>query len=242
MKSIAIIPARYGSSRFPGKPLALINGRPMVQIVYEKVKSSKLLDRVIIATDDIRIFNTAISFGGDVIMTSKKHSSGTDRIVEVLQKLDCIFDIVLNIQGDEPMICSEMIERLIEGLNDPRIMVSTLKKEILEKELIINPDIAKVITDFNNDAIYFSRLPIPYDRDELNQIKYYKHIGMYGYRSEFFNFYKTFPLANLEEAEQLEQLRILYYGYKIKVLEVYSESIGVDRPEHLSLVEKYLRN
>lgn len=178
MKIIAIIPSRYNSSRFPGKPLALINKKPMIQWVYEKTLESKLLQKVFVATDDKRIYDKVVSFGGNAIMTSSNHSSGTERIAEAFAKINQDFDIILNIQGDEPMIQPEMIEKLVEGLGDPEVQVSTLKKEITDENQIFNSDIAKVITDHKDCAIYFSRSTIPYDRDGIIDVKYFKHIGM----------------------------------------------------------------
>lgn len=240
LKIIAIIPARYNSSRFPGKPLAQIAGKPMIQWVYENTSKSKLVQKVIVATDDDRIYDCVKSFGGIVTMTSKKHSSGTERITEVLKKMDERFDIVLNIQGDEPVISKEVIEDLIKALNDSDAEIATLKKEITDNTQIENKDIAKVITDANDNAVYFSRLPIPYLRNDSSKLKYYKHIGVYAYRCEFF---KAYPMMNntmIEEAEQLEQLRFIYYGYKIKVHEIFTDLIGVDRPEHITLIEKII--
>lgn len=234
-KILAIIPSRFQSSRFPGKPLALINNKPMVQWVYERVSSIKEIADVYVATDDKRIFDAVTSFKGKAIMTGEC-SCGTDRVYQACQMIDA--DIVLNIQGDEPMIKTEMIRDLISAFNDPTVNMATLKKEITAKEDILNPNIAKIITDANNDAIYFSRCSIPYNRDNRDDVKYYKHIGVYGYTKEFLKKFVTLPPSNLEKAEQLEQLRAIENGYKIRVVETQFQSIGVDIPEHIFIVEK----
>lgn len=240
-KVVAVIPARYASSRFPGKPLAKIHGKPMIQWVYERVKGVEDINDVYVATDDEIIFNTVKSFGGKIIMTSKEHKSGTDRISEAVHKIADDIDIVLNIQGDEPMIKKEMIKELIGAFEDNSVNMATLKKRIYEKEDIDNPNIAKVITDENNDAIYFSRSTIPYNRDGVENIKYFKHIGVYGYKKEFLMEFSNLKESKLEQLEQLEQLRVIENGYKIRVIETQNESIGVDLPEHIKKVESLLK-
>lgn len=241
-KIIAIIPARYSSSRFPGKPLALIKNKPMIQWVYEAVSKIKEIEEVYVATDDERIAECVKGFEGEYILTSNKHKSGSDRLAECVGKLDLKDDdIVLNIQGDEPMIKEEMIKTLISAFDDGEVYMATLKKQIYEDNEINNPNIAKVITDVNNYAIYFSRSTIPFNRDGIDGIKYYKHIGVYGYTKEFLQKFTKLENRNLEQAEQLEQLRAIENGYKIKVLETKHQSIGVDLPEHISIIENEMR-
>ena len=239
MKVLAVIPARYSSSRFPGKPLALINGKPMIQMVYENVSKSDLINETIVATDDLRIFNEVMAFGGKSIMTSPNHLNGTQRVVETYEILNDDYDIVLNIQGDEPLVKQTMIKKLIDGLADEKTLISTLKKRIKSLSDIKSRDIAKVVSNRFDEAIYFSRSIIPYsDRPEVNN--YYKHVGMYGYKSAFLKSYHDLDSVVIEQCESLEQLRFLYYGISVKVLEIFDEIIGVDRPEHISLVEKKL--
>lgn len=237
---IAIIPSRYGSTRFPGKPLAKINDKPMIQWVYEKVKKVSEIDAVYVATDDERIFEVVNSFNGNVVMTSSENSSGTDRIAEALKKIPHKFDIVLNIQGDEPMIREEMLIPLINSFEDSEVYYSTLKYEISNEKEINDPNIAKVITDNMGYAIYFSRRTVPYNRDDFQKSKYYKHIGVYAYRYDFLFEFSKMNSSYLENMEQLEQLRAIENGYKIKVIESKYQSIGVDLPEHISILEKYL--
>ena len=206
MKIIAVIPARYESSRFPGKPLADICGKPMICWVYEAVAKVEEISEVYVATDDERIYNTVENFGGKAVMTGKC-SCGTERIAEASRDVEC--DVVLNIQGDEPMIQKEMILDLISAFQDDFVEMATLKKRITSEEEINNPNIAKVITDVNNDAIYFSRSNIPYNRDGRIGVKYYKHIGVYGYKKDFLERFIAWERSSLEQAEELEQLRDL---------------------------------
>lgn len=236
-KVVAVIPARYKSTRFPAKPLSLIHGKYMIQWVYERVSKVEEISDTYVATDDARIYDAVISFGGKAIITSEVHQSGTDRITEAIEKIEESFDIVLNIQGDEPMIKTEMIKKLISAFNDDQVEMATLKKEITEMDEINNPNIAKVITDKEDNAIYFSRSVIPFNRDNRENIKYFKHIGVYGYKKEFIKTFSSLGQSSLEVFEQLEQLRALENGYKIRVLETKHQSIGVDLPEHIQIVE-----
>ena len=235
---ISIIPARYQSSRFPGKPLAEILGKPMIQWVYERVSSVPEIADVYVATDDQRIYDTVLGFDGKAIMTGEC-SCGSDRVYQACENIEA--DIILNIQGDEPMIKTEMIEDLISAFDDPEVKMATLKKEITAEADINNPNIAKLITDENNNAIYFSRSTIPYNRDGRDDIKYYKHIGVYGYTKEFLKTFVSLPQSSLENAEQLEQLRAIENGYKIRVIETQYQSIGVDLPEHIAIVEEEMK-
>lgn len=238
---IAVIPARYESSRFPGKPLALICEKPMIQWVYERTRAVSELDSVYVATDDIRIKQCVESFGGSVLMTSQNHESGTDRIAECVRILGLDDDdVVLNIQGDEPLIQKQMITDLISTMKSNTDM-GTLKELIVSEKDIENPNIVKVVTDIEDNALYFSRYPIPYNRGNVECIEYYRHIGVYAYKSSFLLRFSTLSKSNLEIVECLEQLRVLENGYKIKVKRTNSSSIGVDTPEQLQLVEMAMK-
>lgn len=241
MKKIVIIPARYQSSRFPGKPLALINGKTMIQWVYENVKEVKALDEVYVATDDERIFNAVQTFGGKALMTSSAHTCGTDRLAECASILALKDeDIVLNIQGDEPLIKPQMVLDLLSTFDSEDVYMGTLKKLIDEDEELENPNVVKVITDTNDNAIYFSRYCLPYER-EGKHVKHYKHIGAYGYKTWFLYKFSKMKKTSLEMAESLEQLRVIENGLKIKVKETIYQTIGVDTPEQIELVEQELR-
>lgn len=235
MKILAVIPSRYDSTRFPGKPLAIINGKPMVQHVYERVKESKLIDKVIVATDDERIFNVVKNFDGKVVMTSKKHESGTDRICEVIKNIKC--DLVVNVQGDEPGINPKDIDKAIKPLiKDKKINISTIAIRINKGIDLNDENKVKVVFDKNNFALYFSRNCIPFDRDHINNVKlnyFYKHIGLYVYRRKFLLDLKKLKPSALEKLEKLEQLRFLDNGEKIKVVLTDRESISIDTPTDL---------
>lgn len=239
---IAIIPARYQSSRFPGKPLAVLNGKPMIQWVYETVNNIENILETYVATDDERILECVESFDGKAIMTSSEHRSGTDRISECIDILKLQKDdIILNIQGDEPLIQKEMIDELISTIKDTEFYMGTLKEKINSIEEIENPNIVKVITDINNNAIYFSRNPIPHCRGKIGDISYYRHVGIYAYKVYFLKKYINLPPSMLEISESLEQLRVIENGYKIKVKETKCSSIGVDTIEQLRLAEKIMK-
>lgn len=239
---VAIIPARYASSRFPGKPLALINGHPMIEWVFRGVAQTDGLDAVYVATDDQRIFDCVKSFGGNAIMTAVNHQSGSDRLAECAEILDLDDDdIILNIQGDEPLIKSSLVEELMRTISETGVVMGTLKEAITEPDEIINPNIVKVITDINDDAIYFSRSVIPFIRNNTDGMKYYRHIGLYSYRAGFLREYTTWDKSELETIEGLEQLRVLEHGYKIRVLETNSRTLGVDTPEQIEEIENIMR-
>lgn len=241
MKTIAIIPSRYGSSRFPGKPLALISGRPMIQWVYENVSKASFLDAVYVATDDQRIFNCVESFGGKALMTSSTHTCGTDRLAECAEILRLVDDdLVLNIQGDEPLIKAEMVQDLYSCFDSDEVYMGTLKKRIEVSEELNNPNVVKVINDVNDYAIYFSRYCLPFERDG-KKVDHYKHIGAYGYKTWFLKKYSKMAKTPLEISESLEQLRVLENGYKIRVKETKYQTIGVDTPEQIAQVEEELR-
>ena len=194
---VAVIPARYQSSRFPGKPLAMIAGKPMIERVYEKVREVPSIDEILVATDDLRIFDAVAAFGGKAVMTGEC-SCGTERVYEAVKNIDC--DIVINVQGDEPLIQKEMIQDLISSFDDDKVYMATLKKKMVSQKDIVNPNIVKVVTDRHDNAIYFSRCPIPYNRDG-KEIAYYKHIGLYGYTKAFLSEYVKMPRTVLEESE-----------------------------------------
>lgn len=240
MKFIGIIPARYASTRFPGKPLADMNGKPMIQRVYEQVQG--VLDSVCVATDDIRIEKAVNSFGGQVVMTSELHRSGTDRCYEAFCKLGNGYDVIINIQGDEPFIHPEQIETLKACFTDSAIQLATLVKPFRPDDdfetTLFNANTPKVVLNENNEAMYFSRSIIPYLRGKnynewLPNHTYYKHIGLYAYKAETLKEITSLPQSPLELAESLEQLRWLENGYKIKVGITNQETIGIDTPEDM---------
>jgi len=239
---LCVIPVRYGSTRFPGKPLAKILDKPMVQWVWENAKKVKIIDRVIIATDDDRIFQTAKNFGAEVIMTDKNCKSGTDRVSEVAKKIKC--SIVVNLQGDEPLISSKTIEITIkELLKDKKAVVSTPVCRVYDKKELNDPNFVKVVFDKNKYAMYFSRVIIPFIAHHSSLRKnfpFYKHIGLYVYRKNFLEKFSKMGESQLEKIEKLEQLRILENGYKIKVVVVNDRTIPVDNPEDIKKVEREL--
>ena len=239
---IGVIPARYQSSRFEAKVLADLDGKPMVQWVWERARESKLLDEVIIACDDERVASVCHGFGAHVVLTAKGHASGTDRIAEVVNPLDV--KVVVNIQGDEPLIHPSMIDNVARAvMNDETIMVATIMRKIGHAGDIADPHVVKVVTDKNNFALYFSRAPIPFHarNSDVTAPVYYKHIGLYGYSKDFLFMYKNMAPSTLERIERLEQLRILQEGYRIKVIETEYDTIGVDTPEDLEKVRAYLK-
>ncbi|VAX15425.1 3-deoxy-manno-octulosonate cytidylyltransferase [hydrothermal vent metagenome] len=241
-KVIGVIPARYGSSRFPGKIIADIVGKPMIQRVYEQANKSKLLDDLIVAVDDERVLKCVEEFGGKAVMTKVDHQSGTDRLAEAVEKIDA--DIVVNIQGDQPLFDSLMIDEAVQPmLDDTTIKMSTIKTKV-GKESYDDPAVVKVVTDENDFAIYFSRSLIPYSRDGAD-VNIYEHVGLYVYRKDFLLEISKLPQTYLEKIEMLEQLRVLEKGYKIKVIETKCESISgvsVDTPEDLKKVEKIIND
>jgi len=248
----AVIPARYGSTRFDGKPLADILGKPMIQYVYEGVRQSKLIDDVVVATDDQRIFEAVNAFGGKAVMTSPTHITGTDRVAEVARKLKS--EIIVNVQGDEPLIKGNLIDQAIRPLlTDPNLQMSTLMTRVEEVKDWLNPHIVKVVVDQKDFALYFSRSPIPFPRDlqigrlESNPFgtnrplpkRVFKHIGVYIFRRKFLLAFSKMKVTPLEKLEKLEQLRALENGYRIRVTQVDYEPLSVDTPEDLSKVIAY---
>lgn len=238
MKFLGVIPSRYASTRLEGKPLKDICGHTMVEWVYKRALKSKL-DGVVVATDDERIVDEVKSFGGNVILTRKDHINGTSRIAEVCETYTD-YDVIVNIQGDEPLIEPDMINSIIDSfVEDNTIPMSTLKYKLTDMAEIENPNAVKVVTDKNDFAIYFSRSVIPYPRN-LNMNNYYKHVGIYGYKRDFVMEYAKMASTPLELSESLEQLRVLENGYKIKVLETPYKIIGVDTQEELERVREYI--
>ena len=240
MKCLGIIPSRYASTRFPGKPLADIAGKPMIRRVYESVTSA--LKNVLVATDDERIFKAVDRFGGNVVMTSTEHKSGTDRCAEALDAYERNtsdkFDVVINIQGDEPFIREDQIKAILDCFSDRSTEIATLIKKISDNAIIFDPNRPKVVIDKKGFALYFSRSPIPAIRDSdisewQNKHEFYQHIGMYAYRSYVLRELSSLPQGVLEKAESLEQLRWLENGYKIKTALTEFESYGIDTPEDL---------
>ncbi len=244
-KVVAIIPARYHSNRFEGKPLALINGKPMIQHVVERAGRVELLTRVVVATDDTRIADVVRGFGGEVVMTAVDHASGTDRLAEAAELLAVDEqDVVVNIQGDQPLFAPEVISQVAEPLlADPALPMSTLIYKIIRPEEISDPNHVKTVFDCHHNALYFSRSPIPFQRnpEEPQQPTYYKHLGFYAYRKGFLLTFVALPEGEWERFEKLEQLRALEYGYTIRVVETEHDSIEVDTPADAERVEKYLR-
>jgi 3-deoxy-manno-octulosonate cytidylyltransferase (CMP-KDO synthetase) len=249
MKFIGIIPARYESSRFPGKPLAILGNKPLVQHVYER--ASEALEDVFVATDDERIYEAVTSFGGKVVMTSPSHLSGTDRCAEALRVItsdeNIHVDCVINIQGDEPFVRQGQIELLKNSFDDPKTDIATLVKKIDEREDIFDSNKPKVTFDYNGYALLFTRSPIPFIRnlDKLEwpgEVDFYKHIGVYAYRSQVLNQITRLPPSSLELAESLEQLRWLQNGYRIKVNITKYENMGIDTPEDLRKARELTEN
>lgn len=247
MKFIAIIPARYASTRFPGKPLADMGGKPMIQRVYEQVK--RAVHDVWVATDDSRIFEAVQSFGGKAVMTSTDHRSGTDRIQEAYSKIGEDFDVVINVQGDEPFIQPEQIESLKECFDSKDVELATLVKPFKKEDgfdVLFNPNSPKVVINKENEAIYFSRSIVPYIRDAhhtewLDKHTFYKHIGMYAYRVDVLKEITQLRQSSLEKAESLEQLRWIENGYRIRVGYTDVETIGIDTPEDMERAIKLLK-
>lgn len=242
---IAIIPARYDSNRFPGKPLALIAGKPMIQHVFERARAVNMVSKVVVATDDERIGRCVDSFGGMWVMTRKDHMSGSDRLAEAADILQISeHDVVVNIQGDQPLFSPEVVEQVAKPLlDDPALPMSTLIYKIIRPDEINDPTHVKTVFDRDFNALYFSRAPIPFQRNTNDTEKptYYKHLGFYAYRKGFLLSFVALPEGEWERFEKLEQLRALEYGYKIKLTITEHDSIEVDRPEDLERVEEFLR-
>lgn len=243
MKFTGIIPARYGSSRFPGKPLAVLGGKTVIQRVYEQV--SQVLEDAFVATDDQRIFDAVTAFGGKAVMTSANHQSGTDRIEEAVEQLRLTCDVVLNIQGDEPFIQRQQIETLCHCFDDSKTQIATLGKRFESQKALENPNSPKIVVDKDGYALYFSRSVIPFIRNKkgdewMGQYPFLKHLGIYAYRRDVLKEITQLPQSSLELAESLEQLRWLQNGYRIKVGLTDIETVGIDTPEDLNRAERFL--
>jgi len=238
-KGVAVvIPARYASTRLPGKPLAQIDGRPMIWYVWEKARKSRLASRIVVATDDERIAAAVRGFGGEARMTSPDCASGTDRVAETARGL--AEEIIVNLQGDEPMMHPSVIDAVVAPLlDDPAVSMTTAALPREDPEEFLRPSVVKVVVDDRGDALYFSRSSIPHYRD-TGSGRYRKHLGIYGYRKDFLFTVAALPPASLESAERLEQLRVLQSGYKIRVVDVEFDSVGVDTPEDLNAVKERL--
>lgn len=256
MSAIVIIPCRYASTRFPGKPLQSLMGKPLIQHVYENASRATKIKEIFVATDSNSIIEVISSFGGKALLTSEAHQSGTDRIAEAFLKISRMYnkislaDIVVNVQGDEPMILPEMIDDVIDVLKDKRADMATLAKRIENPQDLIDSNTVKVVFNMEGFAIYFSRSPIPYFRDRWKDISHlntgslpeglFKHIGIYAYTGEFLQKFIKLPYSRLENIEKLEQLRAIEHGFKIKVALTTHETIGVDTPEDLERVRQCL--
>ncbi|MBA3647763.1 MAG: 3-deoxy-manno-octulosonate cytidylyltransferase [Chitinophagales bacterium] len=238
MRFLAIIPSRYASTRFPGKPLQLINGKPMLQHVFERVKESGLFERAVVATDDMRIEKAVENFGGDVIMTSLHHQSGTGRCAEAAEKIGGNFEVIINVQGDEPFIEHTQLKMLCRCFLDNTVKIATLIKKIEKQEELFDSNVVKCVTDISGKALYFSRSPIPFLRDKpqkewVYSTDYFKHIGIYGYRIKELLHLVKLPPNRLEQAESLEQLRWLSSGFTIHTALTEIETVAIDTPEDL---------
>ncbi|HVM62601.1 MAG TPA: 3-deoxy-manno-octulosonate cytidylyltransferase [Verrucomicrobiae bacterium] len=249
VRTLGVIPARFGAQRFPGKPLAMIAGKPLVQRVYEQAVKAQRLDKVIVATEDTRILESVEAFGGDAMLTSPTCATGTDRVAEIARTYDC--ELVVNIQGDEPLLRPEMIDQLVDGMrSDPSCVMGTLARKLESPANLDNPNVVKVALAQNGTALYFSRSRVPFVRDAkstdarewLKLAKFYKHLGIYAFGREFLLKFVQLPQTELERTEKLEQLRALENGFPIRVWITPHDSIGVDRPEDIELVEEILKS
>ncbi|MDX1650976.1 MAG: 3-deoxy-manno-octulosonate cytidylyltransferase [Brumimicrobium sp.] len=241
MKKLAVIPSRYGSSRFPGKPLIDLAGKSMIQRVYEGVENSGLFDTTIVATDDQRIFDHVQSFGGSVLMTSTKHQSGTERCGEVIDHYSD-HEIIVNIQGDEPLVNKEQLSQLLSAFNDLSTEIATLGTIIKNKEELYDKNRIKIVLNQKGEGLYFSRSPIPFNVEDKNEYPFLRHIGLYGFRRETLQKLIEYSPTLLEKSESLEQLRWLYYGHKIQVIITSIETPNIDVPEDVQHVLNALKS
>jgi 3-deoxy-manno-octulosonate cytidylyltransferase (CMP-KDO synthetase) len=243
--AIAVIPARYSATRLPGKPLVSLGGKPMIQRVWERASQAERITRVIIATDDERILTAAAGFGAEAMMTRSEHRSGTERVAEVAVHVPGTSeDVFVNVQGDEPLVEPEAIDTLVEAIeSEEGVAVATLMVPITKPPDIMDPNIVKVVLDFDGNALYFSRAPIPWVRDRQApvHVKHMKHLGLYAFRRDALLDFPTLPVGDLERIEQLEQLRWMENGYKIRVAETHHDSVSVDVPDDVERVEQLLR-
>jgi 3-deoxy-manno-octulosonate cytidylyltransferase (CMP-KDO synthetase) len=240
---IVLIPARYGSTRFPGKPLALLHGRPMIQHVYERARQAALVEGVLVATDDARILEAVHAFGGEAVLTGTHHRTGTERVAEAAARRGGSAGIVVNVQGDEPLIDPRAIDAAVRPLlEDPSLEMTTLATPIRRAEELFDPHVVKVVVNQQGDALYFSRSPIPFVRSQKSEVRSqefgYRHVGLYAYRRDFLLRMAQWPPTPLEEAERLEQLRVVERGHRIRVVLVDDSGPGVDTPEDLERLQK----
>ena len=249
MKILGIIPARYASTRFPGKPLTIINGKPMIQRVYEQSLKAELLTDVVVATDDQRIYDAVIAFGGKVMMTSSEHNSGTDRCCEIVEKIENQYDAVVNIQGDEPFINPEQINQIASLISTEESQIASLCKPIKDEDELFDENVVKVVFDKNNNALYFSRQTIPFLRKAdknamswMQQRTFYKHIGIYAYKVNVLKEIANLPQSGLELSECLEQLRWLENSYEIKMGTTEFESYSIDTPQDVEKCLKFFKD
>jgi 3-deoxy-manno-octulosonate cytidylyltransferase (CMP-KDO synthetase) len=241
-KVVVVIPARYGATRLPGKPLVLLAGKPMIQRVYERAKLAKRADQVIVATDDERILKAVEGFGGEARITRADHRTGTERVAEVAAHV--AGDVFVNVQGDEPLLDPSAVDMVVSSLlEEPQASISTVATPVKTPGDIMDPNVVKTVLDFDGNALYFSRAPIPWVRDTANkiQVRHLKHLGLYVFQREALLEYPTLPQGELERIEQLEQLRWMENGWKIRVAEVEHDAVSVDVPEDVERVEKLLR-
>ncbi|MBI4335487.1 MAG: 3-deoxy-manno-octulosonate cytidylyltransferase [Candidatus Omnitrophica bacterium] len=247
MDAIGVIPARWGSTRFEGKVLADMGGKPVIQHVYERARQAKLLDDLVVACDDKRIKDAVLKFGGKAVLTSPDQPTGTDRLTEVINPIDV--KVIVNIQGDEPFVQSTMIDGIVlELLNSPKAPMATVIKRIENEKELYDPNVVKVVVDKDGFALYFSRSFVPFVRERekalheplVKAFTFYKHIGLYGYTKDFLFTFKNLPESNLEEAEKLEQLRAIEHGYRIKTIITKFDTIGIDTPEDLERAKELL--
>lgn len=240
MRAAIVIPARYASTRFPGKPLALLAGKPMLQHVWEGARTARLAARVIVATDDARIRDAALAFGAEAVMTDPNHPTGTDRLAEVARALDA--EVIVNVQGDEPLIRGAVIDAVLAPFADAAVEMASACRKPAAGDDVASPDVVKVVRDLRGDALYFSRSPIPHNRDGgAPAAQALIHIGLYAYRRDVLLRYAALAPTPLEQTEKLEQLRALEHGVRIRMVEVEYESIGVDRPADLARAEARIR-
>jgi len=245
MSVVAILPARYDSTRFPGKPLALLNGKPMIQHTYEAVKKAKLVQRIVVATDDERIFKTVEGFGGEAVMTSSSHACGTDRCAEAALKLGQIYDIVVNVQGDEPLVDPSHVDAavslLLEKTDDS--VVGTLVSKLEGEEEVRNVNRVKVVLDRMNHILYFSRAMLPHNKKAQfdPSVTYYRHIGLFAFSHQFLQTFQSLETGTLQAIEDIELIKALEYGYRIKAAIVHDTAPGVDHPEDLVLVSEIIK-
>jgi 3-deoxy-manno-octulosonate cytidylyltransferase (CMP-KDO synthetase) len=240
LKKIAVIPARFAASRFPGKLMQKIGDKTIIRMVYENVRSMQLFDDVFVVTDNDEILHEIQSIGGSVIKSTREHQSGSDRIAEAILNIDA--DVIVNVQGDEPFVNAAPLENLLIAFEDKDVRVASVMQQLGTDEDINNPNVVKVVCDKNNYALYFSRSPIPYKRNLHSSLPIYKHVGVYGYRKQTLLDFTKWPMGVLEQTEMLEQLRYLENGVKIKMVETASSSIGIDTPEDLEKAKLFYAN